>query len=86
MAIGRQITQYGSARLARRFSRSIPLLGAAIALFAIRRAVRRKGFVGGVTDSALDATPFVGAAKNVYEAIRGDVIPDKVPALPVRRV
>ena len=80
MGIGRQISQYGRARLARRFGRSIPLLGAAIAIFALRKAVKRKGLVGGVTDTALDATPMVGAAKNVYEVMRGDLIPDRVPA------
>ncbi len=80
MGIGRQISQYGRARLARRFARSIPIIGAAIALFTLRRAIRQKGFRGGVTDSALDATPFVGAAKNVYEAVRGDIIPDRAPA------
>ncbi len=80
MGIGRQISQYGRARLARRLARSIPVLGAAVALFTLRRAIKRKGFRGGVTDSALDATPFVGAAKNMYEVLRGDIIPDRVPA------
>jgi hypothetical protein len=80
MGIGRQISQYGRARLARRLGRSLPILGAAIALFTLRRAIRQKGFRGGVADSALDATPFVGAAKNMYEVMRGDIIPDRVPA------
>ena len=81
MGIARQVSQYGRGRLARRFSRSIPLLGAAIALFTLRQAIKRKGFRGGVADAALDATPFVGAAKNLYEAVRGDVIRDRpVPA------
>ena len=56
------------------------LIGVAIALFTLRRAIRQKGFRGGVADSALDATPFVGAAKNMYEVMRGDIIPDRVPA------
>jgi hypothetical protein len=78
MAIARQVAQYGRARLARRLGRSIPLLGAAIAVFTLRAAIRRKGFRRGVADSALDATPGVGAAKNIYEAIRGrDIIPDR---------
>jgi hypothetical protein len=82
MGIGRQISQYGRARLARRMGRSIPILGAALALFALRRAIKQKGFRGGVADTALDATPFVGAAKNVYEVMRGDIIPDRVAARP----
>lgn len=79
MSITRQVAQYGRARLARRFGRSIPLLGAVIALFTLRAAIRRKGFARGVADSALDATPGVGAAKNIYEMARGDIIPDRSP-------
>lgn len=80
MGIGRQITQYGRARLAKRLGRSIPILGAALAFFAVRAAIRRKGFVGGVTDTALDATPGIGTAKNLYELARGgDIIPDRRP-------
>lgn len=64
--------------MARRLGRSIPLLGAALAFFAVRAAIRRKGFVGGVADTALDATPGVGTAKNLYELARGgDIIPDR---------
>lgn len=79
MSITRQVAQYGSARLARRLSRSIPVLGAVIAVFALRAAIRRKGFARGVADTALDATPVVGAAKNIYEMARGDIIPDRAP-------
>jgi hypothetical protein len=79
MAIGRHLLQHGRLRLARRLGRSFPVLGAALALFAIRRAVRQKGFRGGVTDTALDATPVLGAVKNVFEAARGrDIIPDRM--------
>ena len=38
---------------------------------------------GGVADTALDATPGVGAVKTLYEVACGDVIPDRT--LPVRR-
>ena len=78
MTIARQVAQYGGARMARRLSRSIPLLGAAIALFTLRAAIRRKGLARGIVDSALDATPVVGAGKMVYESIRGDVFADKL--------
>ena len=63
--------------MARRLSRSIPLLGAAVALFTLGAAIRRKGFARGVVDSALDATPVVGAGKMLYESVRGDVFADK---------
>ena len=77
MTISRQVAQYGRARMARRLSRSIPLLGAAIALFTLRAAIRRKGFARGIADSALDATPVVGAGKMLYESMRGDLLADK---------
>jgi hypothetical protein len=61
-------------------TRSIPYVGAAIALFTLGAAIRRKGVFGGTVHSGLDAIPFVGAAKNVVEAIRGrDFIPDRGP-------
>ena len=79
MTISRQVIQYGRARLARRLFRSVPLLGAVIAVVSLRAAIRRKGFARGVADTALDATPGVGAAKNLYEIARGDIIPDRPP-------
>jgi len=56
----------------------VPVLGTLIAIAVVGHAIRRKGFVNGVVDTSLDATPFVGTAKNVYELARGrDVIPDR---------
>ena len=78
MAVTRQIGQYARGRLVRRLSRSLPLIGAAVAIAAIGTAVRRKGLFGGTLDTALDAMPGVGAVKNAFEAIRGrDFIKDK---------
>jgi hypothetical protein len=77
MGIRRQITQYGRARLARRLGRAVPVLGAVIALVALRKAIRSKGLFGGVADTALDATPGVGTVKTLYEVMRGDLIPDR---------
>jgi len=79
MTISRQVAQYGRVRLARRLGRSLPLIGAVIAVFTLRAAIRRKGFARGVADTALDATPVVGAAKTIYEMARGDIIPDRPP-------
>ena len=82
MAVTRQISQYARGRILRRLVRSMPWIGAAVALVAIGGAVRRKGMVGGVVDTALDATPGVGAVKNAFEAIRGrDFIKDKTRSL-----
>jgi hypothetical protein len=65
-------------RLSRRLGRSIPVIGTAIALATIYSTVRRKGVVGGTMDTGLNAVPFVGAAKNVVEMIRGrDFFPDR---------
>ncbi len=66
-------------RVARRLGRSVPLLGAALALLALREGVRRKGLRGGVANATLDSIPFVGAAKNLIEMVRGDFIRDRRP-------
>ena len=78
MTLTKQVSQYARGRLVRRLSRSMPWIGAVVAIAAIGTAIRRKGLVGGAVDTALDATPWIGAVKNAYEAIRGrDFIKDK---------
>ena len=78
MALTTQISQYARGRLARRLSRSMPWIGAVVAIAAIGAAIRRKGVFGGTLDTALDAMPGVGLVKNAVEAIRGrDFIRDK---------
>jgi hypothetical protein len=68
-------------KLSRRLQRSIPILGAAIAVATIVATVRRKGVVSGTLDSGLNAVPFVGALKNIAEVMRGrDFFPDRHPA------
>jgi hypothetical protein len=80
MATSTKLRNFAGRKLARRLSRSIPYVGAAIALFTIGAAIRRKGLFGGAVHSGLDAIPFVGGAKNIAEAIRGrDFIPDRGP-------
>jgi hypothetical protein len=67
-------------RLSRRLSRSVPLIGAVIAAATIMDTMRRKGMISGAFDTALNAIPFVGAAKNVVELARGrDFFPDRRP-------
>ena len=81
MAIGNKVTRWGGMRLSRRLQRSIPILGAAIAVATIVSTVRRKGVVSGTLDSGLNAVPFVGALKNIAEVMRGrDFFPDRYPA------
>jgi hypothetical protein len=70
--------QYGQRRLTRKLVRAVPLLGAVVAVATITRAMRRKGMLGGVVDTALDFIPFVGGAKNAMEVVRGrDFIADR---------
>ena len=56
----------------------MPIVGALIAGVTIVATMRKKGMLGGAVDTGLNAIPFVGAAKNVYEVMRGrDIIPDR---------
>jgi Pre-toxin TG len=78
MAITTQLTQYASHRISRRLYRSMPWIGGLFALATIGSAIRRKGFLGGTVDTALDFVPYLGGAKNLIEAGRGrDFIRDK---------
>jgi hypothetical protein len=78
MTVARQISQYARGRILRRLARSMPWIGAVVAIAAVGTAVRSKGLFGGVVDTALDAVPGVGAVKNAIEAVRGrDFIRDK---------
>jgi hypothetical protein len=83
MPIHQQALKYGQRRLLRRVGRSLPWVGAAVALVTLGSAIRRKGFLGGTLDSALNAVPFVGGMKNAAEVVRGrDFIRDRARAMP----
>ena len=70
--------RYGERRLKRRVARSLPWVGGVIALATLAGAIRRKGWIGGSLNTALDAIPFVGGAKNIAEVYRGrDFIRDR---------
>lgn len=78
MGVTKQASQYVRGRLIRRLTRSVPWIGAAVAVLTVGAAIRRKGAFGGVVDTALDAMPGVSAVKNAIEAVRGrDFIKDK---------
>lgn len=73
-----RLVRWGGARLSRKLGKSIPILGAAIAVATVAATMRRKGVISGVLDTALNAIPFVGAAKNATEVVRGrDFFPDR---------
>lgn len=81
MATTTKLKSYAGKKIARRLTRSIPYIGAAIAVLTIGSAIRQKGLVRGVINSGLDAIPFLGGAKNLAEAARGrDFLRDKAPA------
>lgn len=83
MAKTTQLQSYAARKLTRRLTRSIPYVGALIALVTLGSAIRRKGVVRGAIHSGLDAIPFIGGAKNLAEAARGrDFLRDKVAAAP----
>lgn len=78
MTIQQQALRYGQRRATRRLGRALPWIGTAIALVAFASQVRRKGFVRGTADTALNAVPVVGALKSLAEMVRGrDFFPDK---------
>lgn len=78
MTMTQRIARWGGARLSRRVSRSLPIVGAAIAIATVASTMRRKGVISGVLDTGLNAVPIVGAAKNVLEVARGrDFFPDR---------
>jgi hypothetical protein len=78
MAMSKQLRQYATRRVTRRLVRAVPWIGGIIALVTLGSAIRRKGFLGGSMDTALDMIPFVGGAKNLAEIGRGrDFIRDK---------
>jgi hypothetical protein len=73
--------------VARRVGKSIPVIGTLVAIGFLAYSVRRKGVVGGVVDTTLDAIPFVGLVKNTVEFFTDDLIPDRPvtpPTIPDR--
>jgi hypothetical protein len=90
MATTDRLVRWGGARLSRRAVRSMPWLGAVIALATVAGTMRRKGFFRGALETGLNAVPFLGAAKNVAEVVRGrDFISDRprsAAGLPTRQV
>ena len=80
MSVTTRATRWAGARASRRLARSMPWVGAAIALATLAATVRRKGWLGGAADTALNAIPVVGVLKNTAETVRGrDFIPDHTP-------
>lgn len=78
MSMTNRITRWGGARLSRRLGKSIPWIGAAVALATVGATMRRKGLISGALDTGLNSIPFLGFAKNTVEVVRGrDFFPDR---------
>jgi hypothetical protein len=78
MALSQKVIRYAQRRLMRKLIRAVPYLGGLVAVVTVGSAMRRKGAIRGLADTALDMTPFVGAAKNGVEVVRGrDFFPDR---------
>ena len=69
--------QAGATRLAVKAIRTVPVVGTAVVFGMAGYEIKKKGVVKGLVNVALDATPFVGVAKNVIELLTGDWFPDK---------
>lgn len=76
----RKLAEAGGWKLARRVAKSVPYVGTAMSIGLIGYDIKRKGVVGGVLNSGIDAIPFVGLAKNAVEFFTGDIFPDKPAA------
>jgi hypothetical protein len=76
-SFGRKVLHAGGWQVAKRLAKAVPFGGAAVALALLGNDIKKKGVVGGVVNSGIDAIPFVGLAKNAVELFRGDFIRDK---------
>ena len=78
MGMTNRVARWGGARMSRRVAKSLPWIGAAIAVGTAVSTMRRKGVISGALDTGLNAIPFLGAAKNAAEVVRGrDFFPDR---------
>ncbi len=76
-SVPNKLARAGGWALLRRFGKSIPYVGTAMAIGFVGSDIKRKGLVKGVLNSGIDAIPFVGFAKNAVELATGDFFSDK---------
>ena len=77
MKLWQKLMVNSGARVARKVGKSVPLLGTAVVIGLMGYEIKKKGLVKGVVNTALDATPVLGTAKNVIELFTGDWLADK---------
>ncbi len=78
-SIPRKIAHAAGWQLFKRGAKMLPFGGTAVAIILVGSDIKQKGVVNGVVNSAIDAIPFVGLAKNGIEIVRGrDFSPNKL--------
>lgn len=77
MNLTRRVARAGGMSLAKRVLKTIPFVGAGVALGLAGYEIKKKGWRNGIVHVGLDVTPFVGTVKSVVELFTGDLIPDK---------
>ena len=82
MTTSNRVGRWASRKLARRLGKSVPIVGAAVAVAYLAHSVKHKGLFGGLAHTALDALPIVGAVKNGIELFTDDWFPDRPLATP----
>lgn len=73
----RLMVRAGGTRLAVKAAKAMPIVGTAVVIGLVGYEIRKKGLVRGIVNTALDATPVVGVAKNAIEFFTGDWIKDR---------
>src|SRR5687767_482900 len=80
MTAAQKIGRWAGMKVVRRVAKAVPFLGTALAIYFLRDAIKKKGTVGGVIHSGLDAVPYFGALKNGIELFTDDWVPDLPPS------
>ena len=81
MTTTRRVGWWAGRKVARRLGKSMPIVGAAVAVAYLADSERKKGLFGGLAHTALDVLPVVGTVKNGIEMFTDDWFPDRPPPL-----
>ena len=73
----RSLARAGGLRIVKKIGKALPVVGVAVTVGMVGYEVKKKGLLRGIVNTALDATPLLGTAKNVIEVFTGDWLSDK---------
>lgn len=77
-SIPNKIAHAAGWQLFKRGAKMLPFGGTVVAVILVGSDIKQKGVLNGIANSAIDAIPFVGLAKNGIEIVRGkDFLPDR---------